>query len=98
MADGGTSTSPSTSFELAAPEPLRRPGRVPPEVREAFKALWDGLVADINRELANGGLVGLRKPRNLRRLLDSLAVRVDDAQQVVIATAASYPMAGSDTA
>lgn len=80
-------------FDKAAPRRLRSE-RLPDEVRDELRDLWNGIVADVYDEVA-----GVRRGKafsrdNVERVLRRVSDRLLQAERVIIVAGVHYPMRG----
>jgi hypothetical protein len=83
-------------FDRAAPRRLRS-SRLPDQVQDELRDLWNGIIADVYDEVA-----GLRRTKAFRRdaierSLHRIAERLLQAERVVIVAGVHYPMRGERT-
>jgi hypothetical protein len=80
-------------FANAAPRRLRS-DKLPAEARQVFEDLWDGLVADVYDEVAGVSRRKLFSKKVVERVMQRVAVRVQQGERALIVTGVYWPMPG----
>lgn len=78
-------------FSAAAPRRLRSE-HLPAEVRQVLEELWDGIVADVYDEVAGVRRTRLARREVVARVLQRVAVRLQQAERALVVTAVYRPL------
>lgn len=83
-------------FDQAGARSVDRLRDLPPEAREAFRLIWDDLVADVYDELKGTSRSKMLRPSTVSRVLGRITGQVEEASKLLIVTATHAPMASHD--